>query len=63
MDCDKYALKKETDNLYEKLQKSAATFILKPHEIEEIRERIFELQDKCNHEFVNGKCIYCRKEE
>ena len=63
MDYDKYALKKEIDNLYEELRKSAATFILKPHEIEEIRERFFKLQEKCEHEFKNGKCIYCRKEE
>ena len=56
-------IKEQIDDLYEKLAKSAATFIYKPDEIRKIKQNIFELQDKCNHNFINGKCIYCRKEE
>ena len=63
MDYDKFELRNKIDELYEQLQKSAATFILKPNEIKKIRENIYTLQNQCDHEFVNGKCIYCRKEE
>jgi len=55
------SIKQQIDNLYEKLAQSAMTFIYKPDEIAKIRENIFELQNKCHHEYVNGKCIYCRK--
>lgn len=51
------------NELYTKLAKSAATFILKPNEIKEIKQQIFNLQNNCEHKFENGKCIYCRKEE
>ena len=55
------SIKQQIDILYEKLTQSAMTFVYKPDEIEKIRNEIFELQDKCYHEYVNGKCIYCRK--
>ena len=63
MDYDNFKLKDEIDILYNQLTKSAATFVLKPNEIKQIKQNIFELQNKCNHKFENGKCIYCRKEE
>jgi len=63
MDYDKFELQNKIDELYEKLYQSAATFIFKPNEIKQIKQNIFELQKQCNHEFKNGKCIYCRKEE
>ena len=56
-------IKKQINSLYEKLAQSAATFIYKPDEIKKIKQDIFELQEKCEHEFKNGKCIYCRKDE
>lgn len=56
-------IKQEIDNLYDELINSSATFIYKPNEIKEIKNKIFELQEKCPHEFKNGKCIYCRKAE
>lgn len=58
-----FEIKDKVDNLYEKLVRSAATFIFKPNEIKQIKEQIFSLQEQCNHKFENGKCIYCRKEE
>lgn len=57
------SIKKQIDELYEKLIKSAATFIYNPDEINKIRQDIFELQNKCHHYFKNGECIYCRKEQ
>lgn len=63
MGYDKFELRNKINSLYEQLQQSAATFILKPKEIEKIRENIYSLQEECKHEFKNGKCIYCRKEE
>jgi len=56
-------IKQEIDSLYDKLVKSAATFVYKPNEIKEIKDRIFKLQNNCPHEYKNGKCIYCRKDE
>ena len=58
-----FEIRDKVDDLYEKLVRSAATFIFKPNEIKEIKEQIFNLQEQCNHKFENGKCIYCRKEE
>ena len=55
------SIKQQIDELYEKLNQSVMTFIYKPDEIAKIRNDIFELQNKCFHEYVNGKCIYCRK--
>lgn len=58
-----FEIREKVDDLYEKLVRSAATFIFKPNEIKQIKEQIFNLQEQCNHKFENGKCIYCRKEE
>ena len=56
-------IKKEINTLYQKLVESAATFIYKPDEIKKIKQEIFKLQEKCPHQYENGKCIYCRKDE
>ena len=56
-------IKTEIDFLFQKLAESAATFVYKPNEIQMIKNNIYALQENCKHEFVNGKCIYCRKEE
>lgn len=62
MENDNY-IKQKVDDLFEKLVKSAASFIYKPDEIKRIKEDIYKLQNKCEHKYENGKCIYCRKEE
>jgi hypothetical protein len=38
------------------------SFVLNP-EVENIRKEIEELQKNCPHEFVDGECKYCGKEE
>lgn len=38
------------------------SFVLNP-EVETIRKEIEELQKNCPHEFVDGECKYCGKEE
>lgn len=39
-----------------------ATFVLNP-EAQKIQNEIYELQKKCPHEFENGECKFCGKEE
>ena len=63
MALDNFKIKKRIDYLYTELRKTAATFVYKPDEIETIKKCIFDLQNQCNHEYENGRCIYCRKEE
>ena len=63
MELDNFQIKEKINWLYNDLARAAATFIYNPDEIKEIKNQIFELQEKCNHEYVNRKCIYCRKEE
>lgn len=60
---DNVNIKNKIDFLFQKLAESAATFIYKPDEIKMIKNNIYALQEECKHEFKNGKCIYCRKEE
>lgn len=56
-------IKERIDYLYTELRNTAATFVYKPDEIAKIKQCIYELQDQCNHEYQNGRCIYCRKEQ
>lgn len=63
MALDNFEIKERIDYLYNELRKTAATFIYKPDDIIKIKECIYDLQDQCNHEYKNGRCIYCRKEE
>ena len=37
------------------------TFVLNEN-IKRLYERLNEIQNKCEHEFENGICIYCDKE-
>ena len=37
-------------------------FVLNPT-IEKLQKEIYELQKKCTHHFIDGKCAYCGKEE
>lgn len=63
MALDKFEIKKRIDYLYNELRQTAATFVYKPDEIKKLKDCIYNLQHECNHEYKNGKCIYCRKEE
>lgn len=63
MALDKFKIKERIDYLYTELRHTAATFVYKPDEIAKIKQCIYDLQDECDHEYQNGKCIYCRKEE
>jgi hypothetical protein len=38
------------------------TFVLNP-EAQKLMNEITELQEVCPHEFVNGECKYCGKED
>ena len=51
------ALQKEFDGLFD-----PSTFVLKPRLIE-IQAEITQLQSKCNHNFIDGKCEFCYMEE
>ena len=48
-----FEIREKVDDLYEKLVRSAATFIFKPNEIKQIKEQIFSLQEQCNHKHSN----------
>ena len=63
MALNNFEIKERVDYLYSKLRETAATFVYKPDEINKIKHCIYELQDQCNHEYKNGRCIYCRKDE
>lgn len=39
-----------------------STFVLNP-EAKKLQEEIYELQTKCPHEYTEGICKYCGKEE
>lgn len=54
-------IKMRADELYEKLDLSQAFFVHVP-EIENYLRELTELENQCSHEYLNGKCIYCRKE-
>lgn len=38
------------------------SFVLNP-EAQKLQEEIYELQTKCPHEYIEGICKYCGKEE
>lgn len=63
MALNNFEIKERVDYLYSKLRETAATFVYKPDEINKIKHCIYELQDQCNHEYKNGRCIYCRKDK
>lgn len=50
-------LKKEYDEIFD-----PSTFVLIPR-LFEIENEITQLQNKCNHNFINGKCEFCYMEE
>lgn len=50
-------LQKEYDELFD-----PSVFVLQPR-LFEIQTEITQLQKKCHHNFVNGKCEFCYTEE
>ena len=40
----------------------SSTFVLNP-QITELENKIKELQEQCEHEYLHGVCKFCRKEE
>lgn len=59
---DKFAIKERVDFIKETIKNSVDNFVLNK-EIKQYRKELHNLQKKCPHEFVNGECIYCGKEE
>ena len=57
-------IKESIHRLNERLEEiiDPGFFTLNP-EAAEIMSRIAQLQEKCVHVYVNGKCEYCGKEE
>lgn len=57
---------RKIDILYRLLEKKtdvgAGIFVLN-NDVREIYARIEDLQENCKHEFVDGKCLHCDKEE
>ena len=51
----------ESQKLIEELL-DPASFVLNK-QIEELQQQIKLLQDDCPHEFIDGVCKYCQKEE
>lgn len=56
-------IKEQIDRYRQIMRNSSRTqFVLLP-EIEEMANKIKELQEVCPHEFKDGRCIYCGKEQ
>lgn len=57
-------IKEQIDKCYQKLAKNfdPITFTLRP-EIESIWQEIEKLQSQCKHQYVNGVCKFCNREE
>ncbi len=55
-------IKTKVDALTDELNNRLKTFVLTGR-IAEIMEEIEGLRNECTHDFVNGVCIYCGKEE
>lgn len=52
----------DANNLMIKTLSNHSFFVLNTKVLSLLKENV-ELQNQCKHEFVNGKCIYCYKEE
>lgn len=55
-------IKMKVDEIDNKIAEAVRTFILSP-ELKDLMEEKAALRAQCVHEFENGKCIYCGKEE
>lgn len=49
--------KQEIEDLFD-----PTTFVLNPR-VQELEQEIFNLQEKCEHHFIDNKCAYCGKEK
>ena len=59
---DRDFIKTRIAELKDALEKGQTSFILS-RELRSYRKEIKELQSICEHEYQNGMCIYCEKEE
>lgn len=57
-------IKQQIDQLNQELEKAIApgTFALNSNVVA-INNKIAELQNQCNHHFIDGKCEFCYAEE
>lgn len=57
-------IKAKIDELNHRIEEllDPSCFVLIP-EIEELNNQIFTLQTKCTHNYINGVCEFCYKEE
>lgn len=57
-------IRKQIDEIYQEIENllNPSSFVLKP-EVAILNDEIEKLQKQCSHEFENGQCIYCDKEE
>lgn len=59
---DKFAIKERVKFIKEAIKNSMDNFVLNK-EIRQYRKELRNLQKNCPHEFINGECVYCGKEE
>lgn len=59
---DKFQLKIKAADLRKKIQNCYTQFLFDPN-INEYKEELDKLQKQCIHQYENGYCIWCGKEE
>lgn len=57
---DKYELQSRARVLREAIESSQNIFVFDPN-IEDYIKELNELEEICEHEFLNGTCIWCGK--
>ena len=55
---DKFELQKEANNLRQAIEVAQTSFVFEPN-ITEYVKRLNELEEICEHEYLNGVCIWC----
>ena len=59
---DKFQLKIKAADLRKKIENCYTQFLFDPN-IKEYKEELDKLQKQCIHQYENGHCIWCGKEE
>lgn len=59
---DKFQLKIKAADLMKKIENCYTQFIFDPN-INEYEEELNKLQRQCIHQYENGHCIWCGKEQ
>ena len=57
---DKYELQSRAKVLREAIESAQNIFVFDPN-IKNYIQELNELEEKCEHEFLNGTCIWCGK--